>query len=187
MPPRFVVLALVLLAGCARSHDEALPTEADLAAVPDQESWDAVLHVDEGGRPRLVLDAPYLARFDRPPDSLFVRLGPDPMGGDSARVRVEIYDEAGAPSATVRADRLVYYDEERRFVAEGGVEVTTASDRRLESEQVAWDERRQQLRADGYFRFVSPAERVQGVGLVASEDLSRYAFRQGSGELEVEQ
>jgi hypothetical protein len=164
-----------------------MPTEADLAALPDQESWDAVLHVDEGGRPRLVLQAPYLARYDRPPDSLFTHLGPDPEEADTARVHAELFDDAGAPSATVRAGRLRYYDEERRFVAAGRVVVTTAGGRRLESEEVAWDEEARELRAPGFFRFTSPAERVQGVGLVAAEDLSRYAFSQASGELEVEE
>jgi len=175
------------LSGCARTAEDGLPTELDLAAMPDQETWGAALRIDEGGRPRLVLEAPYLARYDRPPDSLFTRFGPDPAGADSARVQAVLYDEDGRPSATVRADRLVYHDEERRFVAEGGVVVTTAGERRLESEEVAWDEESRQLRAEGFFRFTSPAERVQGVGLVAAEDLSRYAFRQASGELEVEE
>ena len=182
-----VALAVLLLAGCTRASDEGLPTEAEVAAMPDHESWGAVLRIDEGGRPRLVLEAPYLARYERPPDSLFTRLGPDPAGRDTARARVALYDEAGALAATVRADSLVYYDADRRFVAEGGVVVTTAGERRLESERVAWDEAARELRADGFFRFTSPAERVQGVGLVAAEDLSRYAFRQASGVLEVEE
>lgn len=188
MPARLAAFVLlVLLVGCARASDEALPTEAELEALPDQESWDAVLRIDEGGRPRLVLQAPYLARYDRPPDSLFTLLGPDPAAHDTAGVHVELYGEGGDLSATVRADRLTYYDEDRRFVAEGGVVVTTAEGRRLESARVAWDEGARQLRADGAFRFTSPAERIQGVGLVASEDLSRYTFSQASGELEVEE
>ncbi len=181
------MLLAVLLGGCTRASDEALPTEADAGTPPDQESWGAVLRMDEGGRPRLVLEAPYLARYDRPPDSLFTHLGPDPAGADTARVRVELFDDAGAPSATVRAARVRYFDEERRFEAEGGVVVVTAGGRRLESERVTWDESTRRLRADGAFRFTSPAERIQGVGLDAAEDLSRYSFRQASGELEVQE
>jgi hypothetical protein len=52
---------------------------------------------------------------------------------------------------------------------------------------VSWSEDARRLRAPGSFRFTSPAERVQGVGLVAAEDLSRYSFRRASGELEVEE
>jgi hypothetical protein len=177
----------VLVAGCSRAGDAALPTEVELAALPDQESWGAVLRIDEDGRPRLVLEAPYLARYDRPPDSLFTLLGPDTTSAEPGRVHVALFDDAGAPSATVVADRLRYFDADRRFTALGRVVVTTTSDRRLESEQVAWDEEAKTLRADGAFRFTSPAERIQGVGLVASEDLARYSFRQASGELEVEE
>ena len=174
--------ALSLLA-CARA-DEEQPTEAELAALPDQESWDAVLRIDEAGLPLLVLEAPYLARYDRR-DSVFTRFGS--LAADTSRVRATLYDDAGAQSALVEADRLTYHDQERRFEAQGRVRVITPGGRRLESEQVDWDEDSRQLRAPGFFRFTSPAERIQGVGLVAAEDLSRYAFRQASGELEVEE
>src|SRR5690606_6096863 len=108
-------------------------------------------------------------------------------GRDTARARVALYDEAGALAATVRADSLVYYDADRRFVAEGGVVVTTAGERRLESERVAWDEAARELRADGFFRFTSPAERVQGFGLGATVGFWRYWFEEDSGGMEVEE
>lgn len=154
--------------------------------LPDQESWGAALQISDEGVPRVALSAPYLARYEWP-DSTVVRLGPDPRSGGPGRVEVQLFDQEGSPTATVHADHLDYYERERRFAATGRVVVTTAGGRQLESERVAWSEIDRRMRAEGAFVFTSPAERIEGVGLVANEDLSRYSFRRARGELEVDE
>lgn len=177
-----VVAAIgVAAAGCTRPggvRPGAIPPEG----LPDQESWGAVLRVSEGGRPRVVLAAPYLARYEG--DTSLVRLGPAP-GADTGAVAVTLYDDRAAPRARVRARRLAYFDAERRFVAEGDVAVQATGGRALRAERLEWDEEAGRLRAPGSFHFTSPTERIGGVGLVANEDLSRYAFRRARGTLEV--
>lgn len=122
-----LALACVLLAGAGcerRAYADPETAEAE-ANRPDQETWGAVLHVSNDGRPSLYLAAPYMARYDRPdsPDSSFVRLGPAPGDTAAARVAVRIYDDEGALQATVAADRLVYREAERRLEAAGNVAV----------------------------------------------------------------
>jgi hypothetical protein len=50
---------------------------------------------------------------------------------------------------------------------------------------VIWDEAAGRFQAPGAFTFGGPGERVRGVGLSATADLSRYSFRSASGEIEV--
>jgi lipopolysaccharide assembly outer membrane protein LptD (OstA) len=97
-------------------------------------------------------------------------------------VTADLYQANGA---RLTAERLVYDATEGLFTAEGRVVVLTRDGRRLESERLVWDETQGQLRVTGRFRFTTPSERISGVGLVATEDLSRYTFSQASGELEV--
>ncbi len=54
-----------------------------------------------------------------------------------------------------------------------------------EAERVVWSESAGRFTAPGAFSFDGPGERVRGVGLSASADLSRYTFRRASGEIEV--
>ncbi len=249
------VLVLAALAGCR--HASAPPAEGalDPADRPESQSWDARLRATADGRPTLEIDAPYLARFDRP-DSAYVFLGPPPTVGDSAgavradtsgasRVSVRLFDAAGAASATVEADRAWFYESERRLVAEGRVVATVAdarveaprltttgagaftatggatvqltgranarvrartvsggggryeasggatveagSGRRLDSSRVVWDDAAGRFTAPGAFSFDGPGERVRGVGLSATADLSRYSFRRATGEIEVQE
>jgi hypothetical protein len=145
--------------------------------------------MSEGGRLRAVLSAPYLARYDRA-DSQVVRLGPDPAaatsaGADTAVVQATLYDEAGQPRARLRARRLRFDEQARQFTAEGAVAVRAPGGRSLDAERVTWEEGDRRLRVPGAFRYASPAERISGVGLVASDDLTRYAFSRARGTLEV--
>ena len=181
-------LLLVAAPGCARTGRETGPPSAPAPARPAQESWGAVLRVTRDGADRARLDAPYLARFEGP-DSTYAVLQADPTSPVPAAgpaVHVQLFDDAGQPSATVDAARIVYRDEEQRFQAEGDVVVVTDAGRRLESQQVRWDESSRELRTDGFVRITAPDERFEGYGLVAAEDLSTYELARVTGQAEVE-
>jgi hypothetical protein len=86
--------------------------------------------------------------------------------------------------ATVRARRISGTGG-GRYEAEGGVRVQTSGGRTLTASRVVWDDAAGQFRVPGAFSFDGPGERVRGVGLVANADLSRYSFRDVTGEIEV--
>lgn len=197
-------------------HSERSATAEEMASMPDQESWNAELRISSEGRPKLVLTAAYMARYENR-DTTYAILGADPLGGDSTPVRVELFDDAGEPSvmlsateltyfdlarrfvgegrveavllragsARLTADRLVYDESDGRFVASGNVLVVSQDGKRLTTDEVVWDAHAKQLRANGAFHFTTHSESINGVGLVASEDLARYSFSRASGELEV--
>ena len=209
---------VAVAAGCTRLSEQGRTGAEDLVSVPDQESWNAELRISSEGRPRLVMAAAYMARYESR-DTTYAVLGVDPLGGDSTLVRVELFDEDGEPTALLSTKELTYFDRERRFegvgnveavllraggarltadrltynegdgrfVASGNVLVVSQDGKRLTTEEVVWDAGARQLRANGAFRFTTRRERINGVGLVASEDLARYSFSRASGELEVDE
>ena len=96
-------------------------------------------------------------------------------------------DLRGDANASVRAQRISGSAGGDRYEASGRVTVTTRTGRRLDAGRVVWDEGAGQFRAPGAFSFDGPGQRVRGVGLVASADLSRYSFRNGTGTIEVQE
>ena len=286
-PPRPLLVAAAALAvagcaaGCTRAPASGLPPGTEIEDLPESESWGAALRASEDGRPRLEIDAPYLARY-RTPDTAFVYLGPPPEGTGSGRggaVAVSVFDDDGGPLADVRAREAWYYEDDGRLVTEGDVETTVRGDggadvqarrltldgdtveaegdvratvrggsaaggaevraarlvtrpggaftasggatvrlaeagatvtartvsgsgggryeatggvrvvasggRTLQAGRVVWDEGTGRFTAPGAFSFDGPGERVRGVGLVASSDLTRYSFRNVTGQIEV--
>ena len=95
-----------------------------------------------------------------------------------------VADFGGRNAARVRARTLAGTLEGSRYTAEGDVTVD-AGGRTLTAGRVVWDGRR--FRAPGAFSFVGPGERVRGVGLVATADLSRYSFSRAQGQIEVQE
>jgi LPS export ABC transporter protein LptC len=179
---RVIVVSLTLmLAAC--SEREPAPAQVEQADRPDQESWDVEFSIEVDGRPRARLAAPYVARFERA-DSTYARFGPS--GARTDRVQVLVFDDSGALSATVEAERIDHYENTRTFVATGDVVVQSETGRRLESERLLWHEADRELRSDGFVRITTPSERLQGYRLVADESLDTYRLARITGQVEVE-
>jgi len=89
----------------------------------------------------------------------------------------------GSAQATVRAQTVS--GASGRYEADGGVRVVSSGGRFLEAGRVVWSEAAGRFTAPGAFLFDGPGERVRGVGLSASADLSHYSFRRASGQIEV--
>ena len=155
---------------------------------PVQEAWNVHYTVTETGqgeevsRPRLDVDAARSATFEAE-DSTWTVMQGEP--GD--RVVAVLYDESGDSSATVHSDRLVLFDDERRFEARGDVEVHTLDGKNLWSEYLLWFEEERILRAPGFVRIVTPTERVEGYELEADERLDAYVLRSIAGWVMLEE
>lgn len=182
-------LACFALAACTRRAPAPLPPATGPA--PEQESWDVDLLLTEDGRPRARVRAAYFARFEADTvGAVFLPDAPDAdeaPGPDTSRVRADVFDEAGAPRATVWAGELRHDEQLRRFRALGGVEVRTATQKRLVTERLDWDEAGGALHTDAFVRITGPGEDIRGYGLDADEGLDSYTIRRVTGTATYEE
>ncbi len=145
---------------------------------PDQESWGVRFVVTEvpiesaESRVRMVMIADYMAQYERE-DSTYrlLRGHPDSL---NRRVVAHIFDTQGDSAATLTADRVFYYERDKRIEAWGRVVVVTSEDKRLESEHLIWLEEKREVRTPGFVSIVTPTEQLQGYGLVGDEDLRTF-------------
>jgi len=178
--PFWILLVVVTAAlmGCGRRESPVSVASLRAEEDPIQESWNPKLFISENGTPRIHMTAQYMARYERR-DSTYLVLSGTADGG--RRVRVYLFDEAGDSSAVVTADRLTYFDQDKRFVARGNVFVLTRDSTHLESEHLAWSEADRQVSTPGFFRYTSATENVSGYELIADEDLKNYSISRPSG------
>lgn len=183
----FMLLLGLLLLNC----EHRAPTPASLDTVeeegrqPDQESWDTTFDVSEGGRPRLRVLAPYLARYALD-DSTYTHLQNDPDSTTTTDVIAYIFNADGDSSATITADEMYYYDMASRFEARGNVIVLSQDGQQLETEFLIWLEAEQSVRAPDFATLITPTRRLQGYDLVADEDLANYEWTRLTGEFVIE-
>lgn len=177
--------------GCEYRAGEAASMDTVRAATePDQESWNAHLFVtdvpvgNEASRNRMELLADYMARYERE-DSTYMLLRSNP-DSTATRVVAHLFDANGDSSATVIADRMLYFDQEQRFEARGKVIVVTTEGKRLESEHLVWNEAEREVRTPGFVNITTETQRMQGYGLVAEENLATYRISRVTAQVTLE-
>lgn len=184
-----LLLGIALSACEQRSGSPAAVDEADPSERPTQESWDVrytvsqVLRGEEVSRPRLHVEAGYMAVFDH--DSTYTLLQHD-RDSQAEQTVAFLFDEAGDSTATVTANRFFYYTDDRRMEADGDVRVRSAEERLLETEFLIWDEEAQRLQAPGFVRLRTPTEQVEGYELEGDETLQTYEIRRVTGQVTLE-
>ncbi|HMB92253.1 MAG TPA: LPS export ABC transporter periplasmic protein LptC [Rhodothermales bacterium] len=186
-----VSCVLLMGAGCEYRAGEAASLDTVRAeGEPDQESWDAHIFVTdvpqgaEASRNRMELIADYMARYEREDSTyMLLRSHPDSL---ASRVIAHLFDASGDSSATVTADRMLYFDQEQRFEARGEVIVVTKEGKRLESEHLVWNEAEREVRTPGFVSITTETQRMQGYGLVAEEDLATYRISRVTAQVMLE-
>ena len=215
----------LLAAGCeyraASGTEKTIQQEKKRATAPDQITEDARFFIYENDRPRALVEAARMERYETE-DSTYTLLRdpgppPDSSRSDSSRAdssrsdttagrviarifsrgkeaRDDAQPEEGARrrkrdsvSATIRANRIVYHDEDRRFDARGRVIVTTPGGKHLESEHLVWLEDERRITAPDFVSITTPTDRIQGYRLRADENLDTYQLGRVTGQVTVEQ
>lgn len=178
---RAVVLTLTLLLMACEHRGGDPVTIAELRAErePVEELADAKIQTSENGLPRIHIEADVMQKFETEDSTYMV------MQGDTSsdRVLVRLFDEQGQPSAVIKANRVIQNEGERRFEARGDVEVVTVTGKRLESEELRWQEDERIIRSSGFVRIETPTEQLSGYELEASEDLESYRLERVTGQV----
>lgn len=151
------------------------------AKQPTQEAWGIDFTVMQKEQKLLRVKAAYMARYEHPttPDSTYSEITGD---STNKRVYVEIFDTQGKPSATVELDRLIYKENSLFFTAKGNVLVNTTSKRKLESNEISWDNTKRELRAPKQVKITTPTEQFVGTNLITDEQLQNLSIQNLSGQ-----
>lgn len=135
----------------------------------------------ERGQRRAVLQAPRMEQYATE-DSSYALL----LSTPDRRVVAQVFTAEGDSSATITADRMLYFDRDSRFEAYDSVVVVTPDAKRLTSEHLTWSQADRKLRTRRFVRIVTPTETVQGNGLVADETLDTYQIGRFTAEVDVD-
>ena len=182
----FSILFLFLAACDTRISPPTLITSNPNKRSADQESWNIDFSVEQKGLKLLRVKAAYMARFESKlhTDSSYAE-----MTGDSTnkRVFVQLFDPSGNASTTVEMDKLVYYESSLFFKATGNVLVQTASKKRLESQEITWDNEKRILKAPKLVKITTPSEQFQGYNLTTDEQVKNLSMSNITGQAYVNQ
>ena len=124
-----------------------------------------------------LLTAPILYRYLR--DTPYMEL--------NNGLRVDFYNDSMKVQSVLTARKGEYFENSNNIVVSDSVVVTTQDGKRLETEELHWDPRKQQFYTDKPATLTTPTQVIYAQnGLTAPPDISWYRFRKASGELKVD-
>lgn len=158
------LLLCVVLAGCA--EDERVAATEDLSDdLPDQELFNTTIYDTKGGERRWILGSDRLARYhDQDEAQLFV-------------VNMDFY-KADTLFSTLTSRRGRANMKTNDLFAWGEVVVVTKDGRRLETEELDYDDNTGRISNDVFNRFTRGEDVMTGIGMEATPDLSRFELKQ---------
>ncbi len=165
-------LLLVVLAGCSGEEQPApsSPRRADVG--PEQQFYDYVLIESDAGVRRWVLESDEMQKFAGERDVLLVT------------VRMEFYRD-GEYFSTLTSDSGRADLRSKNVHTWGDVVVVTEDGRRLETEELFFDNETQLITNDVFDRFTHGNDVITGIGLEATPDLEYIEIKQDFvGEVE---
>jgi LPS export ABC transporter protein LptC len=163
--------ALVLLSigasGCATKKDK-IPVSQTVIQAPYQEFHKSTLNFYNGSNKVWQLDAKYM------------RKGLDRSGALSVvPVRLVFFDSTGRSGTRILADTGSTSGAMEHYRIWGNVYVKTADGQIIESQSLTWNQSAHTITSNELVRITTPSGDVlQGRGLDAREDFSRWSLRQ---------
>ncbi len=103
-------------------------------------------------------------------------------------VLVEFFDPLdGSISSTLVARYAIRYERKGEIIARDSVVWESVTDQKLETEELIWQEREQQVFTRKFARISTPTEIIYGHGFRANQDFSNARIQQVEGIITVDQ
>ena len=159
---------LVVLAGCSSKKQPPVSAHSVLADSADQVMWGARFNLTDRGLQRAELFADTALFFN---DNTRVEL---------ENVRTTFFTAAGAKDAVLTSQRGTYSSRNGGMVARKNVVVVSEDGRRLTTEELAYDQSKNEISSDSAFVMTEPGRRLEGVGFRSDPNLNNVRVLSGA-------
>lgn len=170
-----LIVALYAL-GCEEKIRPTVLSGIDPGSLPLQESWNSTVTLSDSGVTKAIIKAGYIRVYEQPRQTLL-----------SEGVVVDFFDDEGRATSVLTSRQAKVDDLTNNLEAWGEVLVVSRTDSTiLRTERLFWDNRKQLIHTPDFVAIVSPAERIQGTGFEAEENLKNYRIFRVSGETKAQ-
>jgi LPS export ABC transporter protein LptC len=160
-----IILALfsALLAGCSEQKFEPKKVNIDTREIPAQESWISTIVFTDSGRTKAIIYTNHLRMFTQSQETFL---------DDS--LHVDFFDRFQKRSTTLTAKRGKVDDRLKNLFAYQDVVAKNDSGVTLLTEELMWDNAKQQITTDKFVTIITPTEKIQGYGFESDQFIRNY-------------
>lgn len=162
--------------GC-KEKTETISLPAQLDSLPTETAKNIVVLYNDSSFTKARIVAPVMKNFSmraRP----FMEM---PEG-----VNMTFYNDSLQVTSTLTAKYAINYDVEKIMEAQKNVVVVNEKGDKLETERLVWDSNKAMFWSDKFVRITRKEEIIEGTGLEANENFSKYTVKNITGILSVQ-
>ena len=95
------------------------------------------------------------------------------------------YDADGKESGHLKAKYAISYNKKEQMIARNDVQLWNAEGKRLNTEELIWDQKSGRIHSEKFSKITSPTEVIYGEGFESDQDFSKYRIVNISGIVSV--
>lgn len=100
-------------------------------------------------------------------------------------VSVEFFDEKAEVQSQLTAQYAIHYTKLSQLVARDSVMVISPYNEKLETEELIWDDKKQQIYSDKFVKVSTLDEIIYGYGFRANQDFTSWEIRKVQGRFKI--
>ena len=162
---RLLFLFSVILIACTNDPKLVQEFVSDKEQAIEQIKGAELLHT-ENGKIKVRIIAGVIKRFQNMQPQLIF----------SENVEVYFYNDSSQLQSKLKADDASIDEEKKIMVAQNNVELISSDDKKLETEELVWDERNNKIYTDKKVKITTGKEIVYGEGFTSNPDFTEYSI-----------
>lgn len=100
-------------------------------------------------------------------------------------IQVDFFDQNLQIKSTLTAREAIRLNEKGEVIARDSVVLRTANGEKLETEELLWDEKTEQVSTDKFVKITKPGEVIYGYGLRANQDFTYWKITIPKGQIKA--
>lgn len=170
--------SILVLSGALGCEDKVKPTVlSDIRSeeLPQQESWNSTITVQDSGHVKAIIRAGYLRYFEETAQTELSR-----------GVFVRFFGPSGKQTSYLLSEEAVIDENTNDMEARKNVLVVSSDSSRLRTERLFWNNKRQLIYTPDFVTITTAKERLQGHGFEADQSLKYYRVFRVTGQAKTQ-
>ena len=172
---RLSLLFLVGLVACTNDSKLVQDFVIDKEQAIEQIKGAELLHT-ENGKIKVRIVAHKIERFQNQQPGLIF----------SEKMEVYFYNDSSELQSTLMANDASIDKDKKIMLAQNNVVLTSSDDKKLETEELVWDEKQDRIYTDKKVKITTGKEVVYGEGFTSNPDFSQYSITKIHGTFDFE-
>lgn len=176
-----VAAAMALAVSCPSCRDDGkveVARRLDASSMPSMSTVNVSTLISDSGIVQYKIVAPLWNVYDEV-DTPYWKF---PKG-----IYLQKYDRDFNVVATVAADTAKFFTAKKLWKLDGNVEMTKVPGELFLTQQLFWDQRRNQIYSDSFIHIETPERMLEGHGFESNDQLTSYRIRRPTGIFPVDE